>query len=125
MKNLFSLRSLIVVSITFITSLTYGQTNADKIQAKWVVEKIDPTDNRPQSKQAKEDLLGVYLIFGNDELLITKKTDTGENLIKKGSYSITDNILTLGKDKAMILELSDKRLTIQIPRQGTLYLAKM
>ncbi len=118
-------RLSILAAATFVSSLTYAQTNAEKIKAKWIVEKFETEKNTPQAIQAKQDLEGSYLTFEKDELTITKKTESGESLIKKGQYLVLNNSLTLGKDQATILELSEKHLTIQIPKQGTLYLTKM
>ncbi len=125
MNTLIYVRLSILAVVTFVSSLTYAQTNAEKIKAKWVVEKFETEKNTPQAIQAKQDLEGSYLAFEKDELTITKKTGSGESLIKRGQYLVLDNSLTLGKDQATILELSEKHLTIQIPNQGILYLAKM
>lgn len=125
MNTLIYIRLSILVVVTFVSSLTCAQTNAEKIKAKWVVEKFETEKNTPQAIQAKQDLEGSYLAFEKDELTITKKTESGESLIKRGQYLVLDNSLTLGKDQATILELSEKHLTIQIPNQGILYLAKM
>lgn len=119
------LRLSVIIVTVFASPLTYAQTNAEKIKAKWMVENFVTEKNTAQAIQAKQELSGVYLTFENNELIITKKTETGDSLIKKGQYSVLNNSLTLGKDQAVILELSEKHLTIQIPKQGVLYLTKM
>jgi len=75
--------------------------------------------------QAAKDMAGICLEFRDTELIITKKKESGDSLIKKGPYLLSANILTLGKDKAAILELSEDRLTFQVPRQGIFYLLKL
>ncbi len=115
----------IIALIALAPVLTHAQTNTEKIKATWVVERFEPEKNTPQAIQAKQELTGVCLIFGKEELTITRKTETGDSILKKGPYVVSGNSITLGKSQATILTLSGKQLTIQVPKQGVLYLAKM
>jgi hypothetical protein len=112
-----------ILILTFTTA--FAQTNTEKIKAKWNIDRFEVEKNTPQTIKAKQDLQGVCLTFGNDELVISKKTETGYDVIKRGSYFVSGNSLTIGKDQANILLLSEKNLTIKISGQGVLYLTKM
>jgi hypothetical protein len=125
MKFSIYLRLSIILVIFFTFTSTYAQTNSDKIKAKWVVEKFDIEKNTPQAIQAKQELLGLCLNFENEELIIARRTEKGDSIIKKGPYLISGNTLTLGKGPAAIYTLTEKELVIQIPRQGVLYLTKL
>lgn len=125
MKTSTFLRQAVLIMFTFTNSFAYAQDNNEKIQAKWSVDKFEIEKNTPQAVKAQQALQGTYLTFGNGELVISKKTETGESIIKKGQYSISGNSLTLGKDPANILMLSDKLLTIKIPNQGILFLTRL
>lgn len=125
MRSPIYLRLSMLALIVLAFATTHAQTNADKIKAKWLVEKFDAEKNTAQAIKASQALAGVSLSFEQEELIITKKTETGDSVIKRGPYSIAGNMLTLGKDSATIVELSEKQLTIQIPNQGLLYLLKM
>jgi len=124
MKASTLLRQPILIILTFAASFTYAQGNNDKIIAKWSLDKFEVEKNTPQAVKAQQELQGTFLTFG-DELVISKKTEGGEQVIKKGQYSVSGTSITLGKDQAEILELSEKKLTIKIPTQGVLYLTKM
>jgi len=124
MKTSNLLRQPILLILTFAASFTYAQSNNDKIIAKWSVDKFEVEKNTPQAVKAQQELQGTFLTFG-DELVISKKAEGGEQVIKKGQYSVSGTSITLGKDQAEILELSEKKLTIKIPTQGVLYLTKM
>jgi hypothetical protein len=125
MKTSTLLRLTVLIVFAFATTFTFSQGNHEKIKAKWSVDKFEVEKNTPQAVKAQQELLGTYLTFGNEELVITKKTETGESVIKKGQYTISGNSITLGNDQADILLLSDKSLTIKIPNQGILYLTRM
>ena len=119
------LRQAFLALLLLASTFAFAQANTEKIKAKWSVEKFDVEKNTPQAIKAKEDLQGVCLTFDNDELVISKKTETCDSVIKRGRYSVSDNTLTIGKDQADILLLSEKKLTIKILGQGILYLTKM
>ena len=119
------LRQLIPAVLILASSIIYAQTDTEKIKAKWIIDKFESERNTAETDQTKKDLSGVCLTFKNDELTITRKTATGDSLIKTGPYFISGNSITLGKNQANILLLSEEHLTIQIPKQGTLYLIKM
>lgn len=125
MKTSALLRLTSLIVFTFGTTFTFAQDNLEKIKAKWSVDKFEAKENTPQAVKAEKELLGIYFTFGNEELLITKKTETGESVVKKGQYTVSGNLITLGNDQADILFLNDKCLTIKIPNQGILYLARM
>ena len=124
MKTSTFLRQSILIILTFAVSFTYAQGNDDKIKAKWFVDKFEVVKNTPQAVKAQQELQGTFLTFG-DELVISKNAEGGEQVIKKGEYSVSGTSITLGKDQAEIVELSEKQLTIKIPNQGILYLTKM
>lgn len=114
------------LAILLLTStFAFAQTNTEKIKAKWSVEKFEVEKNTPQSIKANQDLQGVCLTFDTKEIVITKKNETRDSVIKRGQYFVSGNSLTLGKDQADILLLSEKQLTIKISGQGILYLTKM
>ena len=125
MSNSFYFRHTFLAILLLCSTLAIAQTNADKIKAKWIVENFEAKKNTPQAIKAIQDLQGVCLTFGNDELVISKKTGTCDSVIKRGPYLLSGNIITLGKDQADILLLSEQRLTINIPGQGVLSLMKM
>lgn len=125
MRTSIYYRQTILAILILASTFSYGQTNTEKIKAKWSVDKFEVEKNTPQAVKAKQDLHGVYLTFGNDELVISKKTETGDSIIKRGKYFITGNSVTIGKDQADILELSGNHLAIKISGQGVLYLTKM
>ena len=125
MSASFYFRHTFFTILLLCSTLTFAQTNADKIKAKWIVEKFEVKKNTPQTIKASQDLQGVCLTFSNEELVISKKTETCDSVIKRGPYLLSGNIITLGKDQANILLLSEQRLTINIPGQGVLLLVKM
>lgn len=124
MKSFSYLHLVIVTIFTFVTSLAFGQDNSEKIKAKWLVDKFEIEKSTPQAIKAQQEMQGTFLTFGT-ELLISKKVEGVETVIKKGQYFISGNVLTLGKDQAEILELSENKMTIKIPGQGILYLSKI
>jgi hypothetical protein len=105
--------------------LSLAQDNSTKIKGKWIVEKFEPAKDTSQAAKASQDLVGLYLTFDESELIITKKTEDSESQIKRGQYLISGNSLTLGKDQAEIVSISNTNLTISIPRQGILHLKKL
>ena len=119
------LRQTILAILILTFTSAFAQTNTEKIKAKWNIDRFEVEKNTPQAIKAKQDLQGVCLTFGNDELVISKKTETGYNVIKRGPYFVSGNSVTIGKDQANILTLSEKNLTIKISGQGVLYLTKM
>jgi hypothetical protein len=119
------MRTSILLIFIFAATCVSAQTNNEKIKTKWVVGRFDAEKNTPQVTKAKQDLQGVCLSFGEEELVISKKTDSGDSVIKKGKYFISGNTLTLGKDNAEISELSEKHLTIKVSGQGILYLTRL
>lgn len=115
---------LIAISIfMFATSFTFGQDYKVKIKAKWIVNKFECEKNTPEAIKAQKEIEFTYLTFG-DELLISKKIDGVETVIKRGLYSVSGSSLTLGKDEAIILELSENKMSIKISGQGILHLSK-
>ncbi len=118
------LRQALLIILTLTASFAYAQANNDKIKAKWVVDKFEVEASTPQAVKARQELQGSFLTFG-DELVISKSTNQGELVIKKGQYIVSGTSITLEKDEAEIIELSEKHLTIKIPKQGILYLTKM
>lgn len=124
MKTSSFLRLVVITFFTLVTSLAFGQDNYEKIKAKWHVDKFDIEKSVPQAIKAQQEMQDTYLTFGK-ELLISKKIEGVETVIKKGQYFIAGNVLTLGKDQAEILELSENKMTIKIPGQGILYLSKI
>ncbi len=125
MKSTISFRSFLFLMLMTTTATTYAQSNTEKIKAKWSVERFEIEKNTPQAVNAQQQLQGAFLTFGDEELVISKKTEAGEAVLNKGPYFISENSVTLGKDRADILLLSEKQLTIKIPNQGILYLSKM
>jgi hypothetical protein len=118
-------RPAFLAILLFTSTFAFGQTNTEKIKAKWSVQKFEPEKNTTQAVKAKQDLQDVCLTFANEELVISKRTETSDSVIKRGQYFISGNSLTIGKDHADILLLSEKQLTIKISGQGVLYLTKM
>lgn len=118
------LRQTILAVLILTSTFAFAQTNAEKIKGKWNIDKFEVEKNTPQAMKAKQDLQGVSLLFGNEELVIIKKTETGDDVIKRGQYFVSDNSLTIGKDQADILLISEKHLTIKLSGQGVLYLTK-
>jgi hypothetical protein len=125
MSTSIYLRQTILAILILTFTSAFAQTNTEKIKAKWNIDRFEVEKNTPQTIKAKQDLQGVCLTFGNDELVISKKTETGYNVIKRGPYFVSGNSVTIGKDQANILTLSEKNLTIKISGQGVLYLTKM
>jgi hypothetical protein len=125
MSTSIYLRQTILAILILTFTSAFAQTNTEKIKAKWNIDRFEVEKNIPQTIKAKQDLQGICLTFGNDELVISKKTDTGYDVIKRGPYFVSGNSLTIGKDQANILSLSEKNLTIKISGQGVLYLTKM
>jgi hypothetical protein len=125
MSTSIYLRQTILAILILTFTSAFAQTNTEKIKAKWNIDRFEVEKNTPQTIKAKQDLQGICLTFGNDELVISKKTDTGYDVIKRGPYFVSGNSLTIGKDQANILSLSEKNLTIKISGQGVLYLTKM
>lgn len=117
-------RQIFLAILLLASSFTFAQLNTEKIKAKWSVEKFDAEKNTPQAIKAKQDLQGVCLTFANEELIISRETETCDSVIKRGQYFVSGNSLTVGKDQADILLLSEKQLTIKIAGQGVLFLAK-
>ncbi|MEO5947415.1 MAG: hypothetical protein ABIP79_11415 [Chitinophagaceae bacterium] len=118
------LRHTILIVLIFASTYAYAQTNNDKLKAKWIVEKFEVEKNTPQAVKAIQNLQGVSLTFVNEELIISKKSETGEIVIKRGGYSVAGNLINLGNDHAEILVLSETSLAIKISGQGVLYLTK-
>jgi len=122
-------RQALLAALILTSTVALAQTNTEKIKAKWSVEKFEPVKNTPQAVKAIQEMQGVSLSFGNEEVVISKKTGACEDFIKKGPYSVSDNSIIIGdKDqpKAEILLLSEKRLTIKLPlEQGVLYLVRL
>jgi hypothetical protein len=120
-------RHALLATFILISTLAFAQTNTEKIKGKWSIDKFETDKNTPQAVKAREEMKGVYLTFGNGEVVITKKTEGCEDFMKKGPYSISANSIILGKDQdaAEILLLSEKNITIKIPGQGVLYLVKI
>ena len=125
MRTLLNFRQTIFFIFSLSPILSFAQTNTEKIKAKWSIEKYEVEKNTPQALKAKQDLQGVYLTFTNEELVISKQTATSDSIIKRGQYILSGNTITLGKDQADILLLSDLDLMIKIPIQGVLYLKKV
>jgi len=125
MSNPPFFRHTILFVFILVPGFVFSQVNIEKIKAKWSIEKFETDRNTAQAIKAKQDLVGVYLTFENTELVISKRTATCDSMIKKGQYFVSGNSITLGKDKADILLLSDNDLTIKIPGQGILYLKRM
>lgn len=125
MKYSSLFRRLIVVAFALVATTAYAQDNKEKIKAKWAVVKFEIAEDKHPAPLTLQDLQEAILTFGDAEVMISKKTSDGETVIKKGTYSVAENSITLGKDKAEIIALSEKRLTIRIPNQGILYLIKM
>lgn len=115
----------IFLLLIMISTCVFAQTNADKIKGTWVVEKMEPVKQTAQSRKAQQELQGMYLTFGTEEVTISKKTATADSVLKKGAYSILGSTLTFGKDEATIVLLDDKNLNINIPSQGILYLLRL
>ncbi len=124
MSTYVYLRQTILAVLILTSTFAFAQRNAEKIKAKWNIEKFEVEKNTPQAIKAKQDLQAVSLMFGNEELVISKKTETGDDVIKRGQYLVSGNSLTIGNDQADILLLSEKHLTIKISGQGVLYLTK-
>jgi len=120
------IRQALFSTVILISTVAFAQSNAEKIKAKWSVEKFEPEKNTPQAIKAVHEFDGAYLTFGKKELIVSKKTETGETIIKRGPYSVSANSIILGKDQdpADILLLTAKNLTIKVPGQGVLYLTK-
>jgi hypothetical protein len=118
-------RLLFLLILLFPASIAFGQENAEKIKARWSLDKFEPEGNSPGALKAKEELQDVFLTFSKDELIISKKTENGDKVIKKGEYAVSGNSVILGKDKAEIILLSEKQLTIKIPGQGLMYLTRI
>lgn len=74
-------RQTILSILVLAPSFAFAQTNTEKIKAKWSVKKFEVEKNTAQSIQAQKDLLGVCLTFGNEELVISKKTETSDSVI--------------------------------------------
>lgn len=108
-----------------MSTFSFAQSNSEKIKAKWIIEKFEVEKNTPNAIQAQKDLQGVCLTFGDEQLIISKMTETCEDVINKGPYLLSGNSLTIGKDQADVILLSQKQLSIKIPGQGILYLSKM
>ena len=125
MRIFISFRYAFLVIFSLTSIITYAQTNTEKIKAKWCVERFEVEKITPESSKAQQDLLSVYLTFNDKELVISKKTEANDNIIKRGQYSLSGNILKIGEDQADILLLSEQYLTIKIPRQGILYLRRI
>jgi hypothetical protein len=118
-------RLLFLLILLFSASIAFGQENAEKIKARWSLDKFDPEGNSPGALKAKEELQDVFLTFSKDQLIISRKTENGDVVIKKGEYAVSGNSVILGKDKAEIILLSEKQLTIKIPGQGLLHLTRV
>jgi predicted fused transcriptional regulator/phosphomethylpyrimidine kinase len=118
-------RLLFLLILLFSASIAFGQENAEKIKARWSLDKFDPEGNSPGALKAKEELQDVFLTFSKDQLIISRKTENGDVVIKKGEYAVSGNSVILGKDKAEIILLSEKQLTIKIPGQGLMYLTRI
>jgi hypothetical protein len=118
-------RLLFLLILLFSASIAFGQENAEKIKARWSLDKFDPEGNSPGALKAKEELQDVFLTFSKDQLIISRKTENGDVVIKKGEYAVFGNSVILGKDKAEIILLSEKQLTIKIPGQGLMYLTRI
>jgi hypothetical protein len=125
MNTSFYFRHTFLAILLLSSTFVFAQANSEKIKAKWSIEKFEVEKNTPQAIKAKQDLQGVCLTFTTEELVVSKKTETADSVIKRGPYSVSGNSLTIGKDQADILLLSEKQLTIKIPGQGVLYLTKM
>lgn len=116
--------SILILFIVAFTTLN-AQTNKERIQGKWIVEKFQVEKNTPEALQAQKEIIGLCLTFEDQVMILTRKTETGDSMIKKGQYLISENSLTIGSDKADVLFLSDTQLKIIIPKQGVLYLTKL
>jgi hypothetical protein len=119
------LRSIILAILVFTFASSNAQNNPEKIKAVWSLDKFETEKNTPQAIKATKNLEGLQITFGKAELVISKKTPTGDTVIKKGLYSISGNIIILGKDQAEILVLSEDRLNIKIKGQGIIYLTRL
>lgn len=109
-----------------VASITgFAQNNGQGIKGKWIVEKFQAEANSLQSAKTARDLTGLYLTFGDEELTISRKSQTGDSIIKRGPYSVSENTVMLGKDQAEIILLSNTHLTIKLPGQGMLFLRKL
>lgn len=125
MNTSFYFRQIILAILVLTSTSAFAQTSTEKIKGKWLVAKFEVEKNTTQAIKAKQDLQGVCLTFANEELIISKKTETGDDVIKRGQYVVSENTVTIGKDQADILLLSEKNLTIKISGQGILHLTRM
>lgn len=118
-------RQTILVIFGLAPALAFAQTNSEKIKASWVVERMESEKNSPQAVKAQQELTGYCLTFGDAEVVISKRTEAGDSVTKRGEYTVSGNSITLGKDQATILLLSGNDLTIKVPGQYILYLKKL
>lgn len=125
MCTYISFRQFILVIFGLAPALAFAQTNTEKIKAKWIVEKMVTEKNTPGDMKVSQEMRGYCFSFGDEEVVISKRTETGDSVIKRGDYAVSGNSITLGKDQATILLLSGNDLTIKVPGQYTLYLKKL
>jgi len=73
MKTSIYYRQIILAILILASTFSYAQTNTETIKARWSVDKFEVEKNTSQAVKAKQDLQGVYLTFGKEELVISKK----------------------------------------------------
>lgn len=87
-----------------------AQDYAEKIKGKWNFEKAEVV--RQGRDQASVNLMMAQFVFNFDgtELQVSKKTPSGDSLLKKMPYRIQDDLIYLDKDFAKILTLNQGKL---------------
>ena len=100
------------------------QDNAEKIKGKWIFEKAEtvrPSDD-PNSLQAL--LSNTIMEFDGKEMQLSRRDFSSVVALNKGPYQVKGSTLTLGKEPAEIIELTDRRLVCKTP-QAILHYRKM
>lgn len=124
MTNSRILQWILTPCFVLISNLIFSQAHTQFLQGEWKFEKIELEKEVSNGSQVQKDLAGIFLNFQGPELVIFKKTSTGDSILKRGLYSVDGDKLVIGKDRANIVRLDQKQFVVRIPREGLLYLRK-
>ncbi|MDB5200946.1 MAG: hypothetical protein JWQ27_355 [Ferruginibacter sp.] len=124
MKAAVFFRIPIFILFVLISGAACAQANNELAATSWSVKKATSTKTNVSSAKLQQELNGVLLTFATNEVTVSRRTGTTDTLIKKGNYSVSGNVISLGKNKASYARDGD-HLTITVANQGIFYLEKV
>lgn len=100
------------------------QTNQEKIQAKWNLSQFEFEKPSQNSKEIQKEIRDIIITFEKSNMIVSKRTEGCEQFIKSIHYSLNEDAITIGNDKAEVLLLDEHKLKIKIAGQGVLHFTK-